>query len=131
MPAPRRSSFLYSIFPFVYPCEDVSTTTVIKCLNDLFSIFGMSGYVHSDRGTSFMSQELKQYLHTKGIATSRTTSFNPAGNVKSTMTLCGKQFSCHCLPKVNIYLIGKRSSQMLCSVQQQTLLLMIECLCNG
>ena len=27
-----------------------------------------------------MSQELKQYLHTKRIATSRTTSFNPAGN---------------------------------------------------
>ena len=70
----------YSGFPFAYPCEDVSTMTVIKCLNDRFSIFGMSGYVHSDRGASFMSQELKQYLHTKGIATSRTASFNPAGN---------------------------------------------------
>ena len=70
----------YSRFPFVYPCQDVSTTTVIKCLNDMFSIFGMSGYIHSDRGSSFMSQELKQYLHSKGIATSRTTSFNPEGN---------------------------------------------------
>ena len=27
-----------------------------------------------------MSQELKQYLHSKGIATSRTTSYNPEGN---------------------------------------------------
>ena len=121
MPAPRRSSFLYSIFPFVYPCEDVSTTTVIKCLNDLFSIFGMSGYVHSDRGTSFMSQELKQYLHTKGIATTllvvqQALILLEMDNVKSTMTLCGKQFSCHCLPKVNIYLIGKRPFQMLCTL---------------
>ena len=27
-----------------------------------------------------MSQELKDFLHNKGIATSRTTSYNPAGN---------------------------------------------------
>ena len=37
-----------------------------------------------------MSQELKQHLLTKGIATSRTTSFNPAGNVKSTTGLFTK-----------------------------------------
>ena len=41
----------HSRFSFVFPCPDVSTTTVIKCLTTLFSIFGMPAYVHSDRGT--------------------------------------------------------------------------------
>ena len=70
----------FSRFPFVYPCKDMLTDTVIRCLNDLFSVFGMPGYVHSDKGSSFMSQELKLYLHNKGIATSNTTAYNPTGN---------------------------------------------------
>ncbi|MCP4800870.1 MAG: DDE-type integrase/transposase/recombinase, partial [bacterium] len=70
----------YSRFPFVFPCSDISTSTVIKCFTTLFSLFGMPAYVHSDRGTSFMSHELKAFLRGKGIATSRTTSYNPAGN---------------------------------------------------
>ena len=69
-----------SRFPFVYPCKDMISDTVITCLNDLFSMFGMPAYVHSDRGPSFMSEELKTYLHSKGIATSNTTKYNPAGN---------------------------------------------------
>ena len=70
----------YSRFPFVFPCPDVSTTTVIKCLTTLFSIFGMPAYVRSDRGTSFMSRELQVFLRDKGVATSRATSYNPEGN---------------------------------------------------
>ena len=31
----------YSRFPFVFPCPDVSTNTVIKCLTSLFSLVGM------------------------------------------------------------------------------------------
>ncbi len=47
----------YSRFPFVFPCKDVSTTTVIKCRCQLFSLFGMPAYIHSDRGwvKSFVS----------------------------------------------------------------------------
>nr|XP_042912197.1 uncharacterized protein LOC122272495 [Parasteatoda tepidariorum] len=40
----------------------------------------MPTYIHSDRGSSFMSRELKTYLTSQGIATSRTTAYNPAGN---------------------------------------------------
>ena len=40
----------------------------------------MPAYIHSDRGSSFMSTELVQFLHEKGIATSRTTPYNPQGN---------------------------------------------------
>jgi hypothetical protein len=70
----------FSRFPFAFPCRDVSTKTVISCMDQLFSIFGMPSYVHSDRGTAFMSKELRGYLHGRGIATSRTTPYNPQGN---------------------------------------------------
>ena len=70
----------YSRFPFVFPCSDVSTESVIRSLTLLFSLFGMPAYIHSDRGTSFLSRELCNFLTEKGVATSRSTPYNPAGN---------------------------------------------------
>ena len=70
----------YSRFPFVFPCQDMTASTVIDCLCQLFSVFGMSAYIHSDRGSSFMSKELREFLTSRGIACSRTTSYNPQGN---------------------------------------------------
>jgi len=40
----------------------------------------MPAYIHSDRGSSFMSKELRDFLVSKGISCSRTTSYNPQGN---------------------------------------------------
>ena len=70
----------FSRLPFVFPFPDVSRTTVVKCVTTLFSLFGMPVYVHSDRGASFMSHELRAFLTEKGAAMSRTTGYNPAGN---------------------------------------------------
>ena len=70
----------HSRFPFAFPCADMTATSVIKCLVQVFSIFGLPQYIHSDRGPQFMSQELKAFLHDKGIATSRSTPYNPRGN---------------------------------------------------
>lgn len=70
----------YSRFPFAFACSDMSSSTVIKCFNQLFSIFGMPAYIHSDRGAAFMSDELQRFLHDRGVATSRTTPYNPRGN---------------------------------------------------
>nr|XP_039273884.1 uncharacterized protein LOC120347845 [Styela clava] len=70
----------FSRFPFAFPCPNVSTASVIKCLTQLFTTFGMPAFIHSDRGSAFMSQELCSFLNDKGIATSRTTPYNPAGN---------------------------------------------------
>ena len=39
-------------------------------------MFGMPAYIHSDRGSAFMSAEFKRYLLDKGIASSRTTSYS-------------------------------------------------------
>ena len=70
----------YSRFPFAFPCANMATPTVIKCMVMLFSFFGMPGYVHSDRGPSLISEELKTFLNERGVATSRTSAYNPQGN---------------------------------------------------
>ena len=70
----------FSRFPFAFPCRDMTSETVIKCLIQLFSLFGMPGFVHSDRGPSLISEELRTFLNSRGIATSRTSSYNPRGN---------------------------------------------------
>jgi len=43
-------------------------------------VYGNPSYIHSDRGKSFLSDEIRTYLHKKGIATSLTSPYNPAGN---------------------------------------------------
>ena len=70
----------YSRFPFAFPCKDMSASTVVQCLSNLFSLFGLPLYVHSDRGSSFMSRELKSYLNERGVATSKSTPYHPTGN---------------------------------------------------
>jgi len=51
----------YSRFPFAISCRDISSTTVINSSWQLLSIFGMPAYIHSDRGSSFKSQELTNF----------------------------------------------------------------------
>ena len=70
----------YSRFPFLIPCRDVSTPSVIKSLCSIFSMFGMAGYVHLDRGSSFISKDLKDWLISKNIGTSKTNPYNACGN---------------------------------------------------
>ena len=64
----------YCQFPFAFLCGDVSAQSVIKCLLTLFSVFGMPTFILTDRGSGFMSSELKNFLLQKGISISRTTS---------------------------------------------------------
>ena len=70
----------FSQFPFAYPCRDMTSKSVINCFNQLFSIFGMPDYIHNDRATDFLSAETCTYLRSKGIATSRTSRYNPRCN---------------------------------------------------
>lgn len=88
LPSSSRNKYLfivvdeYSRFPFAFPCSDISSTTVINCLSTLFSMCGLPGYVHSDRGTSFMSSQVKSFLHEMGVPTSRSTPYHPTGNAQ-------------------------------------------------
>ena len=49
-------------------------------LLQLFALFGMPANIHSDLGQSFMSVELKTFLQSHGVATSRTTPYSPQSN---------------------------------------------------
>ncbi|XP_048577994.1 uncharacterized protein LOC125559879 [Nematostella vectensis] len=70
----------YSRFPFAFPCPNTHSSTVIKCLEQIFTLCGTPSYIHSDRGASLISHELKEYLSARGIASSRTTPYHPIGN---------------------------------------------------
>ena len=70
----------FSRYAFVFPCKNVSSKSVIDCLNKLFCLFGFPSYIHSDHVSSFMSSELKSYLVARGIASSRSTPYHPSSN---------------------------------------------------
>ena len=72
----------YSRFPFVYPCSDISSESVLKCCRDLFSLFGCPASVHSDRGKSFMSREFNEFMYQNGIIITHTTPYHPTGNAQ-------------------------------------------------
>ena len=86
LPSSSRNVYLlviideYSRFPFCYPCPNMHTETVIKCLNDVFTLCGVPGFVHSDNASYFTCRELKNYLFRKGIATSHSSIYHPQGN---------------------------------------------------
>ena len=86
IPSTTKNHYILTIideftrFPFAFPCSNIDSKSVIKCLNQLFTIFGMPSYIHSDRGKAFLSNELITFLHSRGIATSKTSSYNPRGN---------------------------------------------------
>ena len=68
----------YFLFPFAIPCSNISTETVIKCLEVIFSLCGMLEFIHSDRGSSFTSAELSDYF--RHFASSHSSLYHPTGN---------------------------------------------------
>jgi transposase InsO family protein len=70
----------YSRFPFAFACSDISSSTVMRCFTKLFTLTGLPAFIHSDRGSSFMSHDITSFLNSLGVATSRSTPYNPRGN---------------------------------------------------
>ena len=70
----------YSRFPLAFPCRNMETRTVIRCLNELFTTFGLPSNIHSDRGKCFIFQEFISYLNKREVSTSYTSVYNPQGN---------------------------------------------------
>ena len=60
--------------------QKLKSSTTIEKLTDLFCMFGLPSYVHTDQRTNFMSCEFKSWLHSLGVPTSRTTRYNPRVN---------------------------------------------------
>jgi len=70
----------YLRFPFCFACPDMLSSTVVKCLDQLFSLCGMPSYIHSDLGCSLNSCKVKEYLIKRGIASNHSTPYHPIGN---------------------------------------------------
>ena len=70
----------FSRFPFAIPLKDITTSSVIGGLKSIFSFCGTPAFIHSDRGSQFLSFEFDAFCNQAGIAHSRTTPYNPKGN---------------------------------------------------
>ena len=71
-----------SRFPLVFSCSNVEIKTVVTKFWELFSVFGITAYIHSDRRSSFMRTNFETFWHSGGITTSHTTPYNPQCNDK-------------------------------------------------
>ena len=69
----------YSRFPFAFPCCNIKAKTV-KCLTQLFLLFGLCLSICSNRGSAFMSKEFNAFLQGKSITYSWMSVYNLHGN---------------------------------------------------
>ena len=69
----------HSRFHFVFPCIDMPALTVIRCLDELLTLYGTPSLIHSYNGPAFTSTEFKRYLHQRGIASSFCSVHHPSG----------------------------------------------------
>jgi len=84
VPGPRPYLLIvvdeYLRFPFVFPCENMTSSTVTDCLSLLFCLLGFPSCIHSDRGAPFVSRETRGFLTERGITFSTSTPYHPEGN---------------------------------------------------
>ena len=86
LPSVTRNKYMltvvdeYSRFPFAIPCRDQESSTVIAAVSNLFSLFGTPGMIHSDNGSSLISEEFRSFLADNNIGYSNSARYNPQGN---------------------------------------------------
>ena len=73
----------FSLFPFAFLCPNTTSATVMKCLYKRFVLCGTPSYVHSDRGSSYLPKEIKEYFSKRGICTSKNSPYHHIGNGQS------------------------------------------------
>jgi len=77
----------YSRFPFAFLCRDMTTSTVIQCLDQLFTLCDTASFVLSDNATYFLSLEFKAYLIQRGISANKCSIYHPSGNGQAERTV--------------------------------------------
>ena len=69
----------------------MTSKTIIHCLSQLFSIFGMPDIIHIDRAADFLVEETKRFLLEKSIATSKTSRYHrEMDKLRNLMPLYGR-----------------------------------------
>ena len=77
----------YSRFSFIFPCRDMTTSTVIECLDKLFTLCGTPVFIHSDKRPAFTSNEFTSYLLQRRISSSKSSIYHPSGNGQAERTV--------------------------------------------
>ena len=82
----------YSRFPFAFACFNIESQTVINSLQQIFYLFGAPGYVHSDRGKSFVSNEIVSFCIVYAFPPAKhlCTTLGQTVSAKNIMILFGK-----------------------------------------
>ena len=84
--APSSSRFLlvvtdlHSKWPEIAMCSDITSSSVIRFLSDLFVRWGIPSFITTDNGTQFTSHEFSDFLLRMGIEHVRTPLFTPQAN---------------------------------------------------
>jgi len=67
-------------FPEAIPLKDISSSTVAEALLEIFSRVGLPNRVHSDRGSQFTSDMMKEVYRLLDVKQSTTTPYHAMGN---------------------------------------------------
>lgn len=70
----------YSRWPELFMVNNTTSATVIRLLRTVFSIHGLCELIASDNGSSFVSQEMKQFLLANNVRHVTTAPYHPATN---------------------------------------------------
>ena len=70
----------YSGWHKYYSCKDQTGRTVIGCLHEFTSIFGLPSKIVTDGGPCFTSQVFQEYLSAHHILHHQTSAYHPASN---------------------------------------------------
>ena len=77
------------------------SSTVINCLEKLFSLCGMPQFVHSDNAPSFSSGSIKEFLLKRGVASSKSSPYHPNCQAESRIGIAWKSIRL-CLKSNNL-----------------------------
>jgi len=67
-------------FPEAIPLKVISTSTVAEALLNMFSRVGLPNRIHSDRGSQFTSEMMREVYRLLDIRQSTTTPYHAMGN---------------------------------------------------
>lgn len=70
----------FSGYVSAWPAKDTSAVTALNCLLDWFTLFGLCGWIHSDRGSAFEADLTALICTQFGVTHSMSSALHPQGN---------------------------------------------------